>query len=56
LALTREPGPAPLGRLALVPSEVAGTMKQSEWFDLLHQRRALDGPIGLGWRLQLNWS
>jgi hypothetical protein len=56
LALTREPGSAPLGRLALVPAEVTGTMKHSEWFDLLHQRRALDGPIALGWRLQLNWS
>jgi hypothetical protein len=56
LALTREPGPAPLGRLALVTSEVAGTMKQAEWFDILHQRRAFDSPIGLGWRLQLNWS
>lgn len=56
LALTREPGAAPLGRLALVPTEEAGVMKQSEWFDLLHQRRALDGPIALGWRLQLAWS
>jgi len=56
LALTRESGPAPLGRLALTPTEEAGLMKQSAWFDLLHQRRALDGPIALGWRLQLNWS
>ncbi len=56
LALTREPGPAPLGRLALVPSEETGQMTQSAWFDLLHQRRALDGMIALGWRLQLSWS
>lgn len=56
LALTRDPGPAPLGRLALVPSDEAGKIAQSAWFDLLHQRRALDGPIALGWRLQLNWS
>ena len=56
LALTREPGAAPLGRLTLVPTEEAGSMKQSDWFDLLHQRRALDGPIALGLRLQLNWS
>jgi hypothetical protein len=56
LALTREPGAAPLGRLALVPTPEAGSMKQSDWFDLLHQRRALDGPIALGLRLQLTWS
>jgi len=56
LALTREPGPAPLGRMALLPTEQPGALKQSQWFDLLHQRRALDGPIALGWRLQLNWS
>lgn len=56
LALTREPGEAPLGRLVLLPTDEAGSMKQSDWFDLLHQRRALDGPIALGWRLQLNWS
>ena len=56
LALTREPGAAPLGRLTLVPTEEAGSMKQSDWFDQLHQRRALDGPIALGLRLQLNWS
>ncbi len=56
LALTREPGPAPLGRLALVPSEETGQMAQSAWFDLLHQRRTLDGMIALGWRLQLSWS
>jgi len=56
LALTREPGPAPLGRLALVPSDETGRLTPAAWFDLLHQRRALDGPIALGWRLQLNWS
>ena len=56
LALTREPGPAPLGRLALLPTKQPGSLKQSQWFDLLHQRRALDGPIALGWRLQLSWS
>ena len=56
LALTSEPGPAPLGRLALLPTEQPGALKQSQWFDLLHQRRALDGPIALGWRLQLSWS
>ena len=56
LALTREPGAKPLGRLALVQTDLPGALKQSQWFDLLHQRRALDGPIALGWRLQLNWS
>jgi hypothetical protein len=56
LALTRDAGPAPLGRLVLLPAEEAGKMKPSEWFDVLHQRRTLDGPFALGWRLQLNWS
>ena len=56
LALTREPGAKPLGRLALVQTDLPGALKQSQWFDLLHQRRALDGPIALGWRLQLSWS
>jgi hypothetical protein len=56
LALTREPGPATLGRLVLVPSDENGAMKPADWFDLLHQRRALDGLIALGWHLQLNWS
>jgi len=56
LVLTRDSGPAPLGRLALVPTEETGRMKPAEWFDLLHHRRALDGPFALGWRLQLNWS
>lgn len=56
LALTREPGNAPLGRLVLMPSDEPGALKQEAWFDLLHQRRAFDGPIALGWRLQLKWS
>ncbi|MBK9990710.1 MAG: hypothetical protein IPP19_08280 [Verrucomicrobia bacterium] len=56
LALTRESGPAPLGRLALLSSEETSRLTPAAWFDLLHQRRALDGPIALGWRLQLNWS
>ncbi len=56
LSLTREPGPAPIGRLALVPSDESGSMAQSEWFDVLHHRRSFDGVIALGWRLQLSWS
>lgn len=56
LSLTREPGPGPIGRLALVQQEGSGSMTQSDWFDVLHHRRTFDGVIALGWRLQLSWS
>ena len=56
LALTREAGPAPLGRLVLVSTEEQGSLKHAEWFDLLHRREAIGRPIALGWRLQINWS
>jgi hypothetical protein len=56
LALTSIAGPAPLGRVTLIPAEESGALQPAAWFDLLHQRRAFDGPIALGWRLQLNWT
>lgn len=55
LALTREPGPAPAGRLTLVQTDEAGALSHSEWFDLLHRRSPLERTAALGWRLQLTW-
>jgi len=56
LALTREAGPAPLGRLELVPGAAAGGLSPAAWFELLHHRHPFDGPAAPGWRLRLVWS
>lgn len=56
LALTRERGAAPLGRVALRPSEAAGELTLAAWFDLLHQRLTFAGAIAPGWELELTWS
>ncbi len=56
LALTRDPGPAPLGRLELSADENEGGLAPEAWFELLRGRRAYDGPAAPGWRLRLAWS
>lgn len=56
LALTREAGPGPMGRLALIPADGTGALSSSAWFELLHHRRPFDGPAASGWKLRLNWS
>jgi hypothetical protein len=56
LALTADPGPQPLARLTLTPSAGArGHLALSDWFDLLHHRRAFDAPAAEGWSLALSW-
>jgi hypothetical protein len=56
LALTRDSGPAPLGRLGLGPGEGAGGLAPAAWFGLLHHRRPYEGPAAPGWRLRLIWA
>ena len=56
VALTREAGPAPLGRLALRPAETDGRLEAGAWYDLLQARRAFAGPAGTGWHLELGWT
>jgi hypothetical protein len=33
-----------------------GALSHAAWFELLHHRRAFDGSVAAGWRLQLIWS
>jgi hypothetical protein len=56
LALTREPGSTPIGRVALRTSEAAGELGLAAFFDLVHHRRAFAGVIAPGWELELTWS
>lgn len=56
LALTADPGPQPLARLTLTPSDsTRGELPLAEWFDLLHRRQPFDGPAAEGWSLTLTW-
>ncbi|PTY00690.1 beta-ketoacyl synthase chain length factor [Opitutus sp. ER46] len=44
-------------RLRLTPDDWPGAaLTLPGWFDLLRQRRAHAGPVGPGWRLDLDWS
>ena len=63
VALTREPGSAPLGKITLstsAPSPLAPplspTLLLADFFDLLHTRRAFSGPMTNGQHLTLAWT
>ena len=58
LALTRDPAPGPLGRLALssVSEGRMETLSHAAWFDLLQRRQSFEGLVAEGWRLRLTWS
>jgi hypothetical protein len=56
LALTTTPGEGVLGRLALSPTDQAGGLSLSDWFDVLHRRQPFAGPVAPGWQLKLEWS
>ncbi len=56
LALTRDAGATPRGRIRLQPAEETGALTLSAFFDLLHHRRAWSGSVAPGWVLELTWS
>jgi hypothetical protein len=58
LALTRDPGPSPLGKITLTPTAAnsATPLPLAEWFDLLHTRRPFHGPVANGQNLTLSWT
>ena len=60
LALTREPGPAPIGKITLRESATeaptAPSLTLAQFFDLLHTRQPFHGSAASGLSLALSWT
>lgn len=56
LALSKEPGTQPLGRLRLSPTEAeTGAWTLDEFFEALKNRRPAEQNVAPGWNLEIEW-